>query len=68
MSKIIKRIDKAGSYQTTFVLFDDVTNQATEINIPVWQADDVVTAIQNASWATITALFNLTGESVIKTE
>jgi len=71
MARTIKRVDKLGSYITTFILCytdENGSTYSTEINIPVWQADTVQTQIMNASWTTITNLFNLEGETIIKTE
>jgi len=68
MARKITKVDVVGSYETTFILFDDVTNEATEIRVPVWEADDLDTLIQATSWTTITTLFNRDGTTIIKSE
>ena len=60
----ITRIDNKESFSTTFV-FDD-GESGSEINIPVTEADEYETKIKNASWSTLSTLFNLEGKTVIK--
>ena len=68
MTKKITRVDIAKSYETIFILSDDVTNTATEIRVPVWEANDLVTLIQATSWTVINNLFNIEGSVEIKSE
>jgi hypothetical protein len=68
MVRSITRIDIANTFETTFVYEDSVTGIGAGIHIPINQADDFETTIIAASWATLTALFELEGTTVIKTE
>ncbi len=60
----VKRIDRAGSFMTTFIFTNG--NEGSQIQVPIDQADDYETAIQAASWTTLNNLFNQEGESVVK--
>jgi len=67
MVKKVTRIDRAGSFMTTFYLEDSVSGKGADIHVPIDQADSYETTIKAASWATLINLFNLKGETVIKT-
>ena len=60
----VRRIDTAQSFTTRFVFTDG--NTSSEFWVPIDEADTYQTKIENASWATLQALFNLEGDTVIK--
>ena len=69
MAKRITRVDKAGSFYTTFIFQKDPVNgatESTELIMPINEADSFQTAINGATWAQINALYNLDGTTIIK--
>ena len=60
----VRRIDTAKSFTTRFVFTDG--DNGSEFSVPIDEADAYQTKIENASWATLQALFNQEGDTVIK--
>ena len=60
----ITRIDYAKSFTTVFK-FEDGDNGAY-FWVPIDQADDYQTEIENSSWSALNNLWNLSGKTVIK--
>jgi len=68
MVKSITRIDRAGLLETQFFYQDSVTGLGGGCGVPTTDADALEAAIIAESWANLTALFDLEGTTVIKTE
>ena len=60
----VTRIDKAGTFYSTFVFTNG--NESNEISVLASEADAIQTKIENATWTQLNNLFNLEGETVIK--
>ena len=68
MVRSITRIDRAGILETQFFYQDTVTGLGGNCAVPTTDADALEATIIAASWASLTALFELDGETIIKTE
>jgi hypothetical protein len=68
MVRSITRIDRASLIETQFYYQDSVTGEGGYCAVPTIDADTLETAIIAASWASLTAMFDLDGETIIKTE
>lgn len=66
----ITRIDKAGSFYTTFILDSDPYGNGSvdsnEITVLASEADAIQTKIENATWPQILAIYNRDNTSIIK--
>ena len=64
MARRVERIDHENSFMTTFVFKDG--NIASEIHVPVDQADDYEAKISAATWNVISDLYGKKGSKIIK--
>jgi hypothetical protein len=60
----VTRIDRKYSFVTTFVFTNG--KNGSEFSVPIDEADAYQTKIENATWTQLNNLFNLEGETVIK--
>ena len=68
MVRSITRIDRASLIETQFYYQDSVTGEGGYCAVPIMDADALEATIIAESWANLTALFDLDGETIIKTE
>lgn len=64
MARHVERIDHENSFMTTFVFKDG--NIASEIHVPVDQADAYEAKISAATWNVISDLYSKKGSKIIK--
>ena len=66
----ITRVDKAGTFYTTFIFDGDAYGNGTvdsnEITVLASEADYIQTKIENATWSQILAIYNRDNTSIVK--